>query len=341
MNQPFQNSRSALALLPDAWELLETFEETCTISCIDFRMAGFSARRVRDQVVVTGSACSWDDDPADRAWFELLERISLVNARSLPADSRWCLRNLNSFTAHGLASSRELFAESPEPHAWVPAKSNGVAMGPTWQAAGQHALCEMIERHLVLASWYGATQPRSLPSPLPTKLLPLAQDFRLEHFAMGHFTCQQTLIHAMATFLWPLDASKPVIYGFGAHHAPHTAVERSLKEALQRLCFLHDAEPVGELAFRPTPDFHQDYFLQPDQQASIKRWLAGEHFQQRYAERIAFSGPAYWLDLTPHDLFPGKVVQVLVPGCLPLHFGRYHPPQFPDLHPDRFIHPIM
>jgi len=340
MNQPnFLNSQ--LDQFSERWELIDNFQETCAITEVDFRLAGFAARRVHDQVVVTGSACAQGQDPRDRAWFELLERMSLVTARSLPADTRWCLRKINTLAATRLATSRELFVGSPEPELWIPAKSNGVAMGPTWKAAGQHALCELIERHMVLASWYGAITPHALPAIWPLHLGPLQQAFCLEHYGMGEFTCDSSTIHTRATFLWSLEG-KPVIYGFGAHSNPDLALERSFNEALQRLCFLQDAESSEEeLVFRPAPDFHQEFFLQPQQQTAIKGWLAGEHFQARYADVIPFSGTASWLDLTPHDLFPGKVVQVFMPDCLPLIFGRYQPPQFPDLHPDRWIHPIV
>lgn len=342
MNSPALPLTSQLALLPEAWELVDTFQEQASISGVAFRMVGYAARRKRDQLTVTGSSCGWDRDPADTAWYELLERISLVTARSLPMDTRWCLRHIKSFAVHRMASSQELFKESPQPQLWTPAKSNGVAMGQTWQKAVQHALHEVIERHLVLASWYGAVKPQLVPTRLPLNLSSLQHEFRIEHYHLGEFICDENSVRAAATFIWPLNGKKPVIYGFGADAVADDATERSLKEALQRLCFLHDAEePEAEAAFKPTADFHQDYFLQPAQQMAIKGWLAGDHFQERYAQALAFQGESQWLDLTPHDNFPGKVVQVFLPGSLALMFGRYQPPQFPDLDPKLLIHPIM
>ncbi|HYX36523.1 MAG TPA: YcaO-like family protein [Oligoflexus sp.] len=342
MNQPHRPFLSLLELLPEPWELIDTFQEACTISGVSFQMAGLTARRIQDQVTVTGSACDCESDPGNRAWFELLERISLVTARSLPPSTCWRLRPWSDTNAPRLATSQELFAGSPTPDLWTPAKSNGVAMGPTWTAAGQHALFELIERHLVLASWYGAIRPRPVMSEGPTHLLPLKKAWRVEHYDLGQFTCDGLTVHASGTFLWPQQAGPSVIYGFGAHSDPGAALEKSRNEALQRLCFLHDAdEPDGSPIFRPTPDFHQDYFLQKEQQALLRRWLSGDHFEPRYAQALPMSGSAYGLDLTPHHSFPGRVVQVFIAGCLPLIFGRFQPPEFPDLPADRLIHPIM
>lgn len=335
--------------LPGAWQLVDSLREEIDLYGCKVTIAGFAAKDGEEGPLATGSAASWTQDPRPLAGYELFERMAILEALAKPETHSWRLIDPQRGGSRGEVQG--IFTSSPEPELWRAARSNGVAIGNSWQQASQHALAEAVERHLVLASWYGASRPERVRSEgeagLPFSLQALARHFRLEHFSFGSLNTagSKSPIFVSGSFLWPLKAEAPLVYGFGGGSSPAEALQKSLKEAVQRLCFLDGAEtPESKPAFEPTADFHQNYFLHPSRKQLLRRWLDGDFYRpgdEVLSQLLGGRRSVQFVDLTPAHLEQLFVVKVLSPHLLPLCFGRYRPASCPDLPEDRLIHPIV
>jgi hypothetical protein len=328
--------------LPPDWDRIDSLQETRKLAECTLHLRGYACQRRRDQKIVTGSWAGWEEPTLDKADYELHERLALMQAMDQPDTRIWPLLDLKGEKI-GFTRGAMLFPASPDPRVMQFAKSNGVALGTSFQDAAHRAACELIERHLVLASWYGAFQPQpcTMPLPLPLQSLQSLYEFRLYDF--GSFELKGFgRIHGRGCFLWPLDPAHPVIYGFGAAPDAKEAMMKALAEAIQRLAFLDPIEcPEEEPVFAPTPDFHQEYFLRQERRVLLEAWLGGAASHPFGAVDICRSGEAQAVELSAEEGCPGHVVRVMLPGALPLVFGRFQPAAFPDL-PERFwIHPLV
>ncbi len=340
--QPDQSPR--ISDIPAGWTLIDTLKETRLIEGCTFHLRGYACQRQSDQKIVTGSWAGCEEPSLDKAWLELMERMAIIQAMDLPASHVWPIRKITNAEKIGFTRGPMIFPQSPDPGQMQYAKSNGVALGDNFADAAERAACELIERHLVLGSWYGASRPRPYPMPLPQSLIGLLALYNFTHYDFGSFALKDLgLIHARGTFLWPVHSGHPVIYGFGAALEAPEALHKALSEALQRLAFLDPLEvPTEEPTFTPTPDFHQEYFLHPARRSLLKAWLEGAPSYPVFRYELARSGEGQAIDLTPTGSDPGyAVVRIMISGTLPLAFGRFQPSAFPDL-PERFwIHPIV
>lgn len=112
-------------------------------------------------------------------------------------------------------------------------------------------------------------------------------------------------------------ALDPVIYGFGAAASAREACAKSLREAMQRLCFIWGQEAVlTEPVFHARPDFHLDYLLHPKRQNLLRRWLAGEFYHPDLEKRTPDPGLWQLFDLTPAHYHSLSVVKAQAPGLL-------------------------
>lgn len=340
--------------LPGGWELVDVLSEEIDLSGCKILTAGLAARHQEEGTLVTGSAASWTQDPAPLAGYELMERIGIVEALRKPADHPFRLIDPERGGTRG--EVRNVFIQSPEPEIWRPARSNGVAIGGSWQQASQHALFEALERHLVLASWYGQSLPRRVPSVgelaggWPRALAPLSRRYRLEHYIFGSVSssASRTPIWVSGSFLWPLKPEGLLIYGFGAGPSEEEALQKSLREAVQRLCFLDGSElPDAAPAFEPTPDYHQAFYLHPLRHPTLRAWLDGGFFQKsaghgKEGNLVRLRDRVQFVDLTPPNFENLFVVKAIAESFIPLCFGRCpHPGGHPLEDEDLLIHPIV
>lgn len=328
--------------IPPDWTLIDSLHEERIIEDCSLIVRGYACQRTSDQKIVTGSWAGWEESSLDKARLELQERLTLVQAMDHPSQT-WPLRHIISGKKTGFTRGSQLFPTSDAPRTMQFAKSNGVALGADFSDAARRAAYEIVERHMVLASWYGASRPLSCKMPLPSALQSLTALFDFQHYDFGAFFVRDLgSIFVRGTFLWPLRSETPVIYGFGAGSTEEEAGSKALSEAVQRLAFLDPADaPEEEPIFDPTPDFHQDYFLHPARKARLHAWLHGEVSHPSFTVDFCRSGIAQAIDLTIRGRSHGPVVRVIISGTLPLVFGRFQPLAWPELPLDFLIHPIV
>ncbi|WP_141733055.1 YcaO-like family protein [Oligoflexus tunisiensis] len=340
MNKPLE-AGPQLELAP-GWTLIDALEETRMIADCRLHLRGYACQRAQDQKVITGSWAGWNEPSLDIAQLELQERLALMRALDQPAQKVWPLLSLTSRKI-GFTSGAMLFQKSPDPEHMQYAKSNGVALGVNFRDAVERAACEVVERHLVLASWYGALRPQGIPMNLPAALESLQGLYEFRLFDFGSFLLKDLgSIQVRGCFLWPRHPGHPPVYGFGAALDSAAAMHKALGEAVQRLAFLDPLEvPTDEPQFTPTPDFHQEYFLHPARRPLLEAWLNGAPTHPTAAAPIKHAGEALAVDLTPEGSHAGVVVRVTIPGTLPLVFGRFQPSEFPQLPACLWIHPVV
>ena len=144
-------------------------------------------------------------------------------------------------------------------------------------------------------------------------------------------------------FAFPKIKTHPLFYGFAAEKDQETALAKARKEAIQRFSFLWGEEiPSESPALAPSPYFHQEYFLYPENGDKIRAWLQGEYKQKLKTiapRKNAIDESFSLLDLTPTSLKNKIVVlKAISTQRMPLIFGSQD-----DLEIDSelAIHPII
>ncbi len=326
--------------LPTGWATPDLFAETVCINGVDICVAGFSTQNDKGEAVV-GSAAALSESPIDRAYFELLERASLISV-GRGVGRAWDVRD-ESGTRIGSAKPSELSSVSPEPGRWRYALSNGVALGRSWRDACRRALWELIERDRILRSWYGEFEP--VPIEIPFDLIPagLGELYSFEAYSYREPEGSHS-VHVIAMFGFPLSAEAPLLCGFGARDTRALALSAAFGECLQRLGFLWGEQiPAAEPEFFPTAEFHQEWFLWPLTHDRVRAWLAGEHTRVGpvLIDLPRQGGCQSFVDITPTELQSRIFVAKGIPrGELALVFGKGHPSVSSRLPDALQVHPI-
>lgn len=305
------------------------FTEGANVLGSTIHLAGISL--VLGEEVVCGSAASLHDMPLDRAYFELLERLSVVRAMT-KRGAIFPVRDSEGNRLGEIAGAR-LFATPAVPQ-WRAARSNGVAIGATWKSASQRAHWELLERDRVLRSWYGGPVPVPITDAGLQALFPEAatQAYDVQAYDLG--SEHEGVVAGV--FAFP-RGEEPLAFGFAARSSRGMAVRAAAIECVQRLGFLWgEPIPTSDPELAPNPDYHQEFYLVPANHAVLRGWLRGEH--ARYGgllrhpeETTGFDekGPSaemYCADLTPPEL-AGRlwVAKAIHPHRMPLVFGHGHP----------------
>jgi hypothetical protein len=301
--------------LPDHVELQEPFVESVDVNGAVVHTVGFAVQAAGE--CITGSAGSLLAPPVVRAYMELLERLtiaSLSNAAQAPES-----------TPTGSAS-------------WRPARSNGVALGTSFEDAAHRATLELIERDRVLRSWYGGAAPRSaeLGSLVPNAFL---QTYAFE-------ACLFEDVQGVSTagvFGFP-RGDAPLVHGFAARDDSRSAIEAALEECLQRLGFLWgEAIPTEAPAPAPTPSFHQEHYLFPANHDALRRWLRGENTGLSGCLNAGTTICSPVLEELRPAWLPASlsVVRANPRGHVPLGFGVGHPLMSRALPLSQSVHPVV
>lgn len=329
--------------LPASWQVPSCFSFVTNVGDLEIFLVGLVAKSCANDGDVAGSAGALGEYPVERAYFELVERAATVDALDCKAAHYPIYDTKRGLVDH---QSRDVvFPPSPPDAPWTYARSNGVAVASTWEAACQASRAELVERHRVLSSWFGITRPKPIKLPKTDALHAL--DFAYEVFAYS-FPCSEWETEAkhevVGVFGFPRSAEAPFVYGLSAGRSSAGAIAGAAREFLQRLGFLWgenipDREPTPE----PTSAYHQELYLWPRTHDKLRRWLAGERFDRTYQtgeEHRAYSLGERFVDLTPPVLH-GRlhVAKALPSGELPLTFGQGHP-DLPDAGPKHSVHPI-
>lgn len=323
--------------LPPGWEIDDHYSDAVEIGSARLQAEGLIAVHARSDRNATGSAVHWESAPLDRAYFELLERTSILDALTREQTSwdaeEWDGRVARAFQEH------ELFPKSPTPALWAYSKSNGIALHTSREEACRKARLELVERDRILRSWIGLLPPE--PMPLPT--LPLLRQLGdIYSFELRRFGHGQPAV--AACFAFPKVPEAPFICGFGAEETIDVAALKALEECVQRMGFLWGEEiPSSDPPFEPTADYHQEVFLTGDGMERVKCWLAGAHRLPEGNGADFGTGPLLFSDLSPPHL-KGRVwvMKAVGPDYYPLTFGK-RPVMFQDgqlLDEKLWIHPV-
>jgi hypothetical protein len=323
--------------LDSRWDEPTVFSESVDIAGTRLHMYGFLTRDA-DGRRATGSAAALDAPPAARAYYELLERTSILEA------VHWeSYRVFDSMgRPFGDVPREEVFPVDLQPTKLRYSYSNGVALRADWTAACRTAALELVERDRVLRSWYGEFPPRqvSLAPFDPPRVL--SEIFVFEAHAFDPPSLREQRLFVRGMFAFPTVPEAPLVYGFAASDCPRLALAGAARECLQRLAFLWgESVPDSPPSFEPTAEYHQEVFLQPSMRERLRAWLAGEHIDGPLSDRpVSPPEPTRFADLTPPALAGSLSVARALPTLeLGLAFGRGHP-QLGDMPAELEVHPI-
>lgn len=322
--------------MPPGWSMQETFVQELDFAPLRLHMVGLVASRAAsgegDQNAL-GSAAGLDAAPVSRAYYELLERISILEARA--SQQPLCVRDLAGHVRERRSATR-VFPPDPAPERQRLALSNGVALHASWAQACEAALHELVERDRVLRSFAGELVPARLDV-APGVLAKAAAD-RYDAAAYELGVSQPSPKHRTAALvLLPRSPELPVLYGFGTAYTLTAALQRAENETLQRLAFLWGEDlPTAAVEPAPTPEYHHDFYLYPPNQTHLRAWLQGQR-SSRHAWRSLplFDGDrTRFIDLTPAS-FAGKlaVAKAVSPSARRLRFGQPAYPKHAVPHP--------
>ncbi|MDF2694029.1 MAG: YcaO cyclodehydratase, ATP-ad Mg2+-binding [Labilithrix sp.] len=341
--------------LPEGWSDPESVEDVIAADGLSIQRAGV-ASIAPDGEEITGSAAALvlstarsadvlDEAcaPSTKAWFELLERASVVEAlRSTSA--RYELRTFAGTSAR-IAARRELFPESDLPASWRHARSNGVAIHSGWRRACERASWELAERDRILASWHGHVRPDRIEVG-SLGLETASYEWSAWSFPEERPGSFSSGIEVVGVFGFPTMPDIPLALGFAARPDRAAALDDATREATQLLGFLW-GEPVVEPStdVPPTAFGHLDFHQPRERHRLLRSWLAGEHTQYAHLDPQApprdreREAEVLYADLTPAWLEGDlRVVKAFCASARPLAFGDA--PFGAHLPEERRIHPI-
>jgi YcaO cyclodehydratase, ATP-ad Mg2+-binding len=315
--------------LPKSSTLQEVFLQEVRVGGLALRMAGLVAA-TPEGATLTGAAADEHGFPVDRAYFELLERLSIFVARESSRPLR--VRDRSARDKGGRKAS-EVFPADKQPDSVRTSLSNGVALHTSWPLACDAALNELIERDRVLRSFAGEYAPRALPDADAQLSSALEAIYDVQVYTFGPPRAKLSHV-ANGVFLFPRTDSAPLVYGFGAGTDVASAHASAKREALQRLAFLWGEDlPEAPPPAAPEPDYHQEYYLYPGHHAILRDWLSGKRARARSKATKArkltstniildSSELVRFIDLTPsvlRDLL--YVAKAVSARAKPLRFG--------------------
>jgi hypothetical protein len=311
--------------LPEGWSSPEVVEDSLVADGVEVHRAGVASVGP-DGEELTGSAADTEGSPSNRSYFELLERVSIVEALRSKG-SEYEVRTAGWDPA-GRIGSLDVFPESDEPSRWRYARSNGVALHVDWRTACVRASWELVERDRVLRAWYGETRPEPVAFPCGT-LLTTARTYDMRAFAFPEPNDGVRFgrdVEVVGVFGFPKNDDAPLVLGFAARPGRAEALEAAAGEALQSLAFLWgEPTPRALPSLGPTPGHHLDHFQWHGSHATLSSWLDTGH--QRHASKVSGRGrddgqPVRFLDLTPAWLGGGlRVAKAICASATPLTFG--------------------
>lgn len=331
--------------LPEGQKITQEFFDFLQLGELKLGLAGLIAEG-KDGVPCLGSAAQAAELPLERAYFELLERICVFEARA-QVKKYFPLRLENGDTI-GEILSTDLFLQSPCPDEWIYSTSNGVALHHNFIEAALGAKSELIERDLILRSWYGdqnVVQKKldfhllknlhaEVESKLSQFLHSLEQLSPFYHFELYSFTesCKLQEGHSVyGLFAFPRENHAPFAFGLGSDKKLGDGLHHALNECFQRIGFLWGEDLSICPDFSPTPQYHMEFFSKNSNILPIQKWLRGQsgidsnnrYFKEKNhrkrEEKIKFA------DISP-AWARGQltVLKAVSPNHWPLVFGKNH-----------------
>lgn len=335
--KPLSFSNDPFTALTD-WEFAPTFREKTRIEGIDVYLCGMLAKHPQWGEVV-GSSANLGSSPDNNAWYELVERISIVQAMQ---KSEFTQRDPISDLTLGTVAGHKVFPTTKDESSQF-SKSNGIALFSNWPEACRRACFELVERHLVLASWLGLSKPLILSGIESGPLQSLAHLYEIIHIGFGQqkVSTYEGDIFASGVLLRPRDSKYPLVLSFGAGQSLAESVAKAQAEAWQRLGFLWGEDlPEIEPDFSPTHLYHQDYYLFTGHHSKIDEWISGGHWKGKQSSLPSILNMTF-VDLSSPQTLHFRVAKAMAPEAIPLVFGKWKEGLFSDLEAKgRLIHPI-
>jgi len=316
---PLDGLPFSLPPLPDGWSAPERVEDVMEADGLLLHRSGWCSRSASGEAL--GAAADWQGSPGDRAYFELLERVVVLDA--------WHAR-----------AADDVFPASPDPERWCHARSNGVALHTNWEAACARAEQELAERDRLQRAWLGELDPVPVSFDVAASPFALTCSYEWRAYAFPAAARDRFArdVHVMGIFGFPTRPA-PLVFGYGARLHAAEALLAATREAAQVLAFLW-GEPLPDRLPEPapTPMAHLERFQHPGQHRLLRRWLDGDHRRHR-RDRTPADETVRFVDLTPPWLAGhAHVVKALCASAIPLTFGRS--PEFEHLPTELQVHPI-
>ncbi|MBC7659959.1 MAG: YcaO-like family protein [Chitinophagaceae bacterium] len=321
----------------DAWTFEPVFREKTQIEEVDIFLCGMQAHHPKWGGVV-GSSANHGAYPENSAWYELVERIAILKAIQ---EKQLFLRDPQSEKIIGTIDGTKAFPSTFSDEAQY-AKSNGVALFNAWPEACRRATLELVERHLILASWIGYHKPERITQVPQTELSRLERIYRVEHYNLGtqRVSSLAAPVAVTAVVLWPKDPKHPLIYAFGGGETRAESIVKAETETWQRLGFLWGEElPQSEPEFAPNQLYHQELYLFTKQHGRIESWLSGAFFNPKLPALAPLLSMKF-IDLSSDQTLHFKVAKAIAEEAIPLVFGKWRGGVFAGIDADRLIHPI-
>jgi hypothetical protein len=320
--------------LPDGWSRPARLNDFVLAAGIRIHRSGVAATSPTGEEVC-GAAADRTRAATDRAWYELAERVCVVEASSAPRRRR----KLYSAEGDVVGAINDAFPQSPSPRRWIPSRSNGVALHVDWPRACRRAYWELAERDRVLRSWMGEIVPRPIEVPMPSTSRRRYEWVAFSFPADGLSFSEG--LEVVGVFAFPRKGRIPLAMGFAARPVLALALAAATTEALQQLAFLWGVRvggPVDESLVNP--DLHLDTYQTRAAHSRLRAWLDGEHRGYARARgRLRRPEPVRFVDLTGAWLGgKARVAKAICRDAVQLEFGRS--PRMQHLPPDLRIHPI-
>lgn len=293
--------------LGEGWSVPERIEDVIEVASARIARAGLGCRDEQGREA-SGSAAEIEGSPLVRAYAELVERVSILEAMGRPA-------------------ADSLFPDSDEPARWQYSRSNGIALHTSYEEARRRAMWELVERDRFLRSWYGLVAPErcDVPAVFATGNLDTVYDWWAGMLPDPEPRGWDAEVRVAVVVGFPRSPRAPLVRGSAARPRAAGAVDAAAREAVQQLAFLWNEELPSELPnLLPSPQLHLDWYLYPEHHAMLRAWLGGGHqrFGAAWAARRSLASPPSFVDITP-DWLEGKasVVKAICTDAIPLTFG--------------------
>jgi hypothetical protein len=326
-----------LSSLTSTWPLLDGFSQPQAFTD-EIEIAGALVRRAGIQSTapsgeeVTGSAAVVEGSPLERAYFELLERASILDASVRACPIRDAAGRLLGTTAP-VSPCRDPRSR--------PARSNGVALHRTWDEACRRARYELAERDRTLGAWYGELPLVAAQLPSSVAAFDATHDWIARTIPPAPGSRVDTDIEVAVVLGFPREPGIPLARGFAGHASREGAVEAAAMEAVQSLAFVWgEPLPSEPPQLTPTPLFHLDYYLWPGHHDHLREWVTSKP-STAPARGATSDDETQFIDLTPATFGDSlRVVRAVRGSARALVFGEASAQLLSLLPPARHVHPI-
>ena len=333
-------------ILPcENWEVSDSFVGEVDILGRKISLSGIEATS-NEGIAVVGSAASISKSPFDRSFYELIERITIIEGLKKGPHSIFPLRDLKGNLIREVDGEKTFGVDSfTKNDSYQLSKSNGIALHDSWEDACYSAGAELVERHHILASWFGQTNVEKLDFKPDRDLSFLESHYNIDCYKLGESkvtTFSESMVTAMVYLKPKAEYSDkiPCVYSFSCKSDLADALTGATKEILQRIGFLWNEDlPNNPIEMMPNAHFHGDFYLVKENQKYLDMWLANSFFKgdSSFAEREI---RLEFIDISDSTVSEYKVAKAISKDTIDLYFGYYDKGPYAEGKKEQRVHPI-